>query len=259
MEQLKKRLQQELHQSMDNKVLSELTWAITAQKVRVSYKTVTKTKMDVLMKMILMTLRQLSIERPEELAQVLGVELLFVEDLLFLMRSGGLVESEGVWSVTELGISQLNNGMLVHESEIEEKILIVSPFHNDFMDVDNFHSYAESLDAFRYEEDSNHWTPTDLPADSVLTHLSASLEQENTSERQRVVEQVLNVEQVERISVPCFEFHIHDVRKDTLYVRIWNTYIEQWDEKLEQLVMSKERVSLRQRYLNKKEEIVHET
>ncbi|MBD7906734.1 hypothetical protein [Sporosarcina gallistercoris] len=259
MDELKQRLHKELQQSLDNKVLSDLSWALTAQKVRVSYKTVTKTKMDVLMKMMLITLQQLSIEHPEELAQVLGVELLFVEDLLSIMKGAGLIVNKDVWSVTELGVSQLTTGMLLHESEVEETVLIVSPLHNEFLDVQNSQPLQESQDRFRYEEDPSNWSTNNLPTDLVRTHLSAFVEQENTSERQRVVEQVLKVEKVEQIPIPCFEFHVHNTTQDTLFARIWNSYTEQWDETLEQMVMTKERSSWRNRYINKKEEKVHET
>ncbi|MGG0642970.1 hypothetical protein ABE021_03335 [Sporosarcina gallistercoris] len=254
MDELKKRLQKELQQSLDNKVLSELSWTLTAQKVLISYETVTKTKMDVLMKMMLMTLQQLSIEHPEELAQVLGVELLFVEDLLSMMEGAGLVVKKDVWSVTELGVTQLTTGMLLHEIQTEEAVLLVSPLHNEFLEAERPQQFMERQEPFRYEEDPSSWSTKGLTTEFVRNQLTELVEQDNTSEWQRVVEQVLKIEKVGQVQIPCFEFHIHNMDQDALYARIWNTYTDQWDETLEQLVMTKERSNWRRRYLPNEEE-----
>lgn len=254
MDELKKRLLKELQQSLDNKVLSDLSWTLTAQKVIVSYETVTKTKMDVLMKMMLMTLQQLSIEHPEELAQVLGVELLFVDDLLSIMEGAGLVVKKDVWSVTDLGVSQLTTGMLLHETETEETVLIISPLHNEFLDAETPQQFLERKESFRYEEDPTTWSTKSLATDLVRNQLTEIVEQDNTSERQRVVEQVLKIEKVEQIQIPCLEFHIHNTDDDALYARIWNTFTGEWDETLERLVMTKERSSWRGRYLTNEED-----
>lgn len=254
MDELKKRLLKELQQSLDNKVLSDLSWTLTAQKVIVSYETVTKTKMDVLMKMMLMTLQQLSIEHPEELAQVLGVELLFVDDLLSIMEGAGLVVKKDVWSVTDLGVSQLTTGMLLHETETEETVLIISPLHNEFLDAETPQQFLERKESFRYEEDPTTWSTKSLATDLVRNQLTEIVEQDNTSERQRVVEQVLKIEKVEQIQIPCLEFHIHNTDDDALFARIWNTFTGEWDETLERLVMTKERSSWRGRYLTNEED-----
>ncbi|MCM3757112.1 hypothetical protein M3197_06365 [Sporosarcina aquimarina] len=249
MEELKKRLQTELQQSLDCKVLADQSWAFTAHKVLVSYTTVTKTKMDVLMKMMLMSVQQLKIERADELAHLLGVELLFVEDLLSIMKGAGLVVSNDVWSITELGVSQLTTGMLLHETETEESVLLVSPLHNEFLDVEKPQPLQASLCPFRYENDPSRWSTTDISTDTLQSELASLVEQDNTIERQQVVEQVLKVEKIEQIQIPCIEFHIHNTNQDVLYARIWNTYAEQWDETLEQLVNTNERSSWRERYL----------
>ncbi|REB10139.1 hypothetical protein DVB69_04865 [Sporosarcina sp. BI001-red] len=259
MDELKRRLRKELEQSFDSKILADQSWSFPAHKVLISYTTVTKTKMDVLMKMILMSVQQLRIERPEELAHLLGVELLFVEDLLSIMKGAGLVVNKDVWSITELGVAQVTTGMLLHETETEETMLVVSPLHNEFLDGEKSLSLQENLEPFRYDENLSKWSTDDISSELLQTELSALVENDNTSERQRVVEQLLKVEKIEQIQIPCFEFHIHNTNQDTLYARIWNTSTEQWDETLEQLVMTKERSSWRERYLTKEEEIHHET
>ncbi|WOV85648.1 hypothetical protein PGH26_06850 [Sporosarcina jeotgali] len=259
MEELKKKLKKELQQSLDSKVLSEQSWTFTAHKVLVSYNTVTKTKMDVLMKMMLMTLQKLNIERPEELAQMLGVELLFIEDLLSIMKGAGLVVNKDCWSITQLGIAQLKTGMLLHETEIEETELLISPLHDEFLEAEKSHPLQGNLDSFRYDRDPENWSADTIPADLLQTELSAIVEQDNTAERQRIVEQVLKVTAIEKVQIPCFEFHIHNPNQDALYARIWNTFSDQWDETLEQLVVGEERSAWRDRYLSKEEEVTHET
>lgn len=259
MEELKIRLKKELQQSLDSKLLSEKSWALKAHKVLVSYNTVTKTKMDVLMKIMLMSIQQLNIEHPDELATLLGVELLFIEDLLSIMKGAGLVVNKDSWSITELGIEQLTTGMLLHETEIEDTDLLFSSLHNEFIDACKSQPLQENLDDFRYDQESQNWSAETIPADLLQAKLSALVEQDNTSERQRVVEQVFKVVAIEEVSIPCFEFHMQNTNQDTFYARIWNTFTEQWDETLEQLVNAEERSVWRDRYLGKEEELSHDT
>ncbi|WP_432355449.1 hypothetical protein [Sporosarcina sp. A2] len=259
MHELKQRLRNELQQSIDNSILSEQAWALTTYKLAVSFETITKTKMDVLMKMMLISMQELPIEHPDELAQVLGVELLFIEDLLSMMKGAGLVTYHHGWVVTKEGIEQLSAGMLLHETESDEVILQYSAVHKHFMDIVNIVEEDQDLDVFRYEVETANWRVEELSDEEVKKQLAPQVEIENTLEKQRIVASVTKLKQLDAIQIPCLEFHVHHKSQDSIYARIWNTQTQQWDETLEQLVMSKERNSWRQRYIPKQEETIHET
>lgn len=254
MEELKNRLRTEIQQSFDVTILSEQVWTLIARKVSVTYQTITRTTMDVLMKMILITLRQLPVEQEEEIVSLLGVEKLFVNDLLTMMERSGLIEKNEFWIVTATGIAQLESGMLIHETQQVKATLLVSPFHNGFLRMDKKLLSEENLPVFRYENELESWSVKDLSDTLIENELASQVESENTVDRQCVIDRILKVEEIGKMYVPCLEFHLHNTSQDTLYARVWNSATEQWDEMLEQLVMLKERSSWRRQYIEKKEE-----
>ena len=81
MQELQKRLTKELQQSMKVKIIHSATWSIPVHSIEVEFKPVKRTKMDVLMKMMLITFQKASVSKAEELSDLLLVEQLFIEDL----------------------------------------------------------------------------------------------------------------------------------------------------------------------------------
>ncbi|MDW0111282.1 hypothetical protein QT716_14755 [Sporosarcina aquimarina] len=253
MDELRKRLRKELQESFDTQVLTEKEWTYTTHKILIRYTTVTKTKMDVLMKMLLHSLQQLNVQKPEELADILGVELLFVKDLLDQMKVAGLVVAQEHWSVTEKGRSQLEAGMLIHEAEEADDFLLYSPIHQRFLNEDSVYSSSEEIKPFRYEESLKSIDSKDLSDEIIKQQLSSRIEENNTVENQQIIERILAVEEIEKLQAFNIEFLLYNRKDDNFFVRIWNSAINQWDDTLEQLVTENERPAWREKYASKTE------
>ncbi len=66
---------------------------------------------------------------------------------------------------------------------------------------------------------------------------------------QLVVQAITSVNELERKSIPCIEFRLHQTAEDRLYVRVWNTMTGEWDETLENQIMEFELTEWREKYI----------
>ena len=134
MEALEKRLRDELLRDPNVKLLETVKWSLPIQLIDIEYETVKRTKMDILMKMLLVAFRTSQFESAEELSEMLIVEPLFITDLIDRMKQAGMiVKSGGAYSLTETGKQQLESGIYVHPREKEEATVQYSPSHGTFL------------------------------------------------------------------------------------------------------------------------------
>ena len=94
MQNLEKRLKNELQQNNKVKILHSSRWSLPIHSIEVEYKPVKRTKMDVLMKMMLLAFQKAEIVEAAQLSELLLVEQLFIEDLINIMRRTGLIEKK---------------------------------------------------------------------------------------------------------------------------------------------------------------------
>lgn len=245
MDALEKHLRNEILKDPNVKLLATERWALPIQVVDVEYETVKRTKMDVLMKMLLIAFRTSEFSSVEDVSDILVVEPLFVQDVIDRMsRAGLIVKNDGVYSLTEGGREQLDAGIFVESPEIEEATVYYSPSHNLFLTGEPEEAEGK---AFRYAEDFRHVNKISegewREALDQLDVISAE------GDAQKVVLGILSVNELQRISVSCLEFHLHQTAEDRFFARVWNTLTDRWDEKLETQVMEKELVEWRERYV----------
>ena len=118
MDELKGRLTKELQQDFNVKIMDSLSWSLPVHSIEIAYQTVMRTKMDILMKMMLIAFGKAEIETAEELSDILLVEQLFINDLIDKMSRTGVIEKrEGFYSLTDIGVRQFKTGIFVHEPE----------------------------------------------------------------------------------------------------------------------------------------------
>lgn len=94
MQSLQKRLEKEIYQNSKVKIMESLNWCVPVHTIEVEYKRVKRTKMDVLMKMMLISFQKANINTSAQLSELLMVEQLFIDDLIEVMRKSGLIEKE---------------------------------------------------------------------------------------------------------------------------------------------------------------------
>ena len=134
MEDLKNRLIKELQQDFNVEVLDSVSWALPIQLISIKFQTVSRTKMDILMKMMLLTLQKTKSATIDELGEILLVEPLFIQDLIEKMRRSRMIEKNGDgFALTDLGVRQLESGIYEHEPETNAAERIYSPCHQSFL------------------------------------------------------------------------------------------------------------------------------
>ncbi|WP_229707702.1 hypothetical protein, partial [Sphingobacterium alkalisoli] len=137
MQNLEKRLKNELQQNNKIKILHSTSWSLPIHSIEVEYRPVKRTKMDILMKMMLIAFQKAEIVEAKQLSELLLVEQLFVEDLIDIMGRTGLIEKKDeLFSLTHKGYQQLENGIFEEEQEAETQVVLYSTSHETFLNGD---------------------------------------------------------------------------------------------------------------------------
>lgn len=244
MDALEKRLRDELLRDINVKLLETVKWSLPIQVIDIEYETVKRTKMDILMKMLLVAFRTSRFASAEELSEMLIVEPLFIEDVIGRMnRAGMIVKSNGAYSLTQTGQQQLEAGIYVQPPEMGESTVHYSPSHGRFFAGEPVEASGETyrhavrvrkLNDFRDEE----WR-------EALDQLEVAYTDGNV---QLVIDAITSVNELEQKYVPCIEFRLRQTADDRLYVRVWNTLTGEWDEMLEKQIMELELTEWREKY-----------
>ena len=247
MDALEKRLRDELLRDPNVKLLETMKWTLPIQMIDVEYETVKRTKMDILMKMLLVAFRTSRFETAEELSDMLIVEPLFITDVIDRMKQAGMiVKSDGAYSLTEKGTQQLESGIYIHPPEKEETIVHYSPSHGTFLVGEStdgtWEAYRHAAENRKLKEFSDdEWR-------GALDQLDVTNQEGDV---QLVVQAITSVNELERKSVPCIEFRLRQTTEDRIYVRVWNTMTNEWDKTLETQIMEFELSEWREKYIGK--------
>ena len=70
---------------------------------------------------------------------------------------------------------------------------------------------------------------------------------------QTVVADVLSFDQRLVEHVPCVEFQMYNKEQDMFYARVWNTWLERWDDALEKQIEEQERMEWRKKWASEVE------
>lgn len=249
--ELEKRLKKELLQNVQAKVVSSTAWTIPLHTIEVEYKPVKRIKMDVLMKMMLITCQKAKVTSAMQISELLLVEQLFMEDLINIMKRTQLIEIKNqVYTLTEKGIKQLNDGIFEEELDAQSQNLLYSPSHSTFLqgEIKPALDGEETLNLFRYASEEKvrfKWAE-----DVLVDALQANGMEKVDGDLQTVVSEIVSNTELYVDDVPCFEFILYNTSEDLLYARVWNTFLDQWDETLENELNEKERVIWREKFLN---------
>lgn len=250
MNELKGRLTKELQQDFNVKIMGSLSWSLPVHSLEIEYNTVKRTKMDILMKMMLIAFGKAEIAAAEELSEILLVEQLFINDLIEKMSKTGVIEKrEGLFSLTEVGVQQLKSGIFVHEQEMDSALMLYSPYHQSFMKGDVKHISYDEKEVYRYQDEFDDWDVESLDDSFLIDGLKTMDVESSEGNVQIVVSEIVTASDRKTNLVPCIEFHMHNEVEDLVYARVWNTLTEQWDKTLENLLNEKERKKWRENYL----------
>ena len=248
MNKLKKHLRSILLENPAIQIKKSVIWHLPVITYDVAFKRVKRSKMDILIKMMLLTFEQTDIRRAANMSELLLVEERFIVDLLDKMQRMGLIRLEkGSYKLTSKGNEQLKTGIIVEELEEEWTVLSFSPVHDEFWPelTEPLPETNEELPLFRYANNQ-----VLINAERILQVLA---ERENGLEEngfQTVVAEVNSFDQQKVEHIPCLEFQLYNKEQDIFYARVWNTWLGRWDDTLEKRIEERERVDWREKWLD---------
>ena len=250
MNELKARLTKELQQDFNVKIMGSLSWSLPVHSIEVEYHTVKRTKMDILMKMMLIAFGKAEIATIEELSEILLVEQLFINDLMDKMSRTGVIEKrEGFFSLTDAGVEQLKKEVFEHEPEQDSAKALYSPCHQEFLDGAIKNISYEEKEIYRYKVEFDERDVASLEDSVLIDALKKMGVESGEGNVQIIVSEIIAASDVEMEWIPCMEFHLYNKAEDVVYARVWNTLSEHWDETLEAQLNEKERKKWREKYL----------
>ncbi|KGR90301.1 hypothetical protein CD30_12065 [Ureibacillus massiliensis 4400831 = CIP 108448 = CCUG 49529] len=248
---LKKLKSQQSHQLIHADV-----WCLPIHTVNVTYKPVVRRQMDILMKMILISVQKAHFKSAQQISDILLVEHLFVQDLLTKMEKMGLIEKvEQIFDITEKGQAQLQSGVYEEDQEVATKELLYSPSHEAFLQGDieevlEYEDFPEEI--YRYYKQHDE---INISENLIIEEIRTTEFENDTDETNSEAVQISSVESTEfdQINdVPCIELILYDEKNDHVYARIWNTLLDHWDKKIEKTITEKEASEWKNKILNKK-------
>ncbi len=232
------------------RLLGSESWTFPLQLADVHMRTVIRSQMDVLMKMILKILKKLDVKQPSEISELLAVETIFVEHMLELLKQNEMVERiDGTYQLTASGSTQLEKGTFAHDPLEESVDIAFSPFHNDALNREQPLCDEEgNVPGFRFEQEMNVTDVSELD-DSQLRQMIVDSGYEFIVEQgHKQIDEITSVELKETARALCYEFHVYDKTEDLLFIRVWNTWTGRFDTEFETQLNQKEASRLRKLY-----------
>jgi len=252
MNELKSRLTKEFQEDFKVKIMASHSWNLPVHSIEIAYQTVLRTKMDILMKMMLIAFQKATIETTEELSDILLVEPLFIQDLIDKMLGAGMIKKNGsVFELTDTGIQQVDTGIFIHEPESETKKMVYSPCHGSFLtgELNSSVDKSEGIKTYRYTDETDNWKVTLLEENVLINALKTTDVESDEGKGQVVVSEIISATDIQIDLIPCIEFRLYNEEEDLMYARVWNTLSEHWDGILETQLNEKERKEWREIYL----------
>ncbi|NHM31327.1 hypothetical protein [Neobacillus terrae] len=240
-----KKLRADLLKNPAVQINKSVIWHIPVISYSVAFNRVKRSKMDILMKMMLLTFDQAEIRRAANLTELLLVEELFIEDLLKKMQRMDLVRLEkGSYRLTVKGREQLTAGIMEEDLEEESIILSYSPLHDEILPEisEPVPEPEKELPLYRYADNQG-----SIDTERILQVLAERESGEVEDGFQTVAAAVNSFEEQKVEHVPCLEFQLYNKEQDTFYARVWNTWLGRWDETFEKQIEEKERLEWREK------------
>ncbi|WP_313237751.1 hypothetical protein [Sporosarcina ureae] len=236
MDSLRKRLQRELEQQPDIQIQQSDSWGLPVELINIRYTTIKRTTMDILMKMILLTIQKIEVSESNRIADFLAVEPLFVENIFLKMQRSQMIELHaGSFELTKIGVSRLQSGIYEHPPKKREMKFYYSGCHNAIVCQQRENVLTTKIKTFRLAK--NHMKKSDTLADEQMRTALHSITAELPED---ALQEVINtIEPSQRIGtqlIPCVEFYLFNRTENKYFTRVWNTLTEEWDELLENLI-----------------------
>ena len=247
---LQQKLSEQFHKT---NILETAIWCVPVHTVNIAYKPIVRTKMDILMKMLLISLQKETFKKAEQLSKILLVEELFIQDLLTKMYKTGLITKDEHFQLTEKGLQQLTSGVFEEDQEMTSKEALYSPTHQTFLhgeieSVLDYDDFPEEM--YRYQVQVEE---LQVEHDQIVKELQLlQMVEDEEEEKNLLITSIESFEDLQVNDVPCIEFILYDEAKEQITSRVWNTLTNNWDAILQNQLEEIEKLMWKERFLSEK-------
>ncbi|MGE7588522.1 phospholipase D-like domain-containing protein [Peribacillus sp. NPDC101480] len=231
-----------LHQAIEDKeylhILGTKEWKIPIHYYHVQVTASTKTKIDMLKKMVMFSFLNMNISHLDELSGFLHVDTLFIEDIVTQMMATGVVEKvDSVYKLTKIGEEQFKAGTILSEPSTE-----VIPFEYSVLNQNAIQEEPTNvmvkedweLDLYRYSNEVANLAGTILEEDKLREYVQESGKVFEVGGNEKIISKIEPITLQAMKFAKCIEYQLYDLLENKLYARIWNGASGRWDERFEE-------------------------
>lgn len=237
-------------------ILETLEWKIPVDLYELDITSATKSKLDILKKMIMTLAQNERGVNSQDASEFLRVDTLFVDDLIHQMERTGLLEKRAdVYRLTKVGQAQLNAGTILGEPKVEHFKFYVNALQNVILNEVETNPFIylevesdEGSPLYRYRVDDVDLKNKILEETEFKQYLIDSGQPFEVGAKEKIISKIEPLKFMNRRYGKVIEFRLYDLAKDEVFTRIWNGALSQFDETLENQINDLENESWREKY-----------
>ena len=245
--------QQLLENKPHLKLLQIQEWKVPIITYKVNVTSATKSKLDVLKKMIMILAQSKSGIRRNAVHQFLHVDDLFIQDIVEQMLNVHLLTElmTGELHLTRLGEEQLLAGTVLSAPEQERFFFRHDVLTGTLLPDDPKNTWINpewELDPYRYQGEELSLKDKVLDSAGLREFLSETKQIFEVGGKEKIISTIDPLEPVKRTYAKFAEYHMYDLLKDELFCKVWNGATSQWDHELEEHIEQQEKDRWREQY-----------
>lgn len=257
-EQTEDELQQTTIQNLLEKkphwrLLKVTEWQLPIITYETKVTSATKTRLDVLKKMIMKLVQRFDNITTFKLVEFLHVDEVFIEDVMRQMLNVHVLEEArgGSLSLTALGEKQLAAGTVLSSPRTERFLFHHNALQGEVLPDDTGNRWIKDdwlLPGYRYQ-------PTELSLENLVLDSTGLREFLNETKqvfevggKEKIVSSIEPLTPKDRQYAKVLECHLYDVLTDQVFCQVWNGAISKWDEDLQTEITEHEEDSWRDTY-----------
>ena len=246
-----------LHQAIENKdylyILGSKEWKIPVHSYNVQLTTSTKTKIDILKKMVMFTFFNMKINNLKELSELLRVDSLFIKDIVSQMLLTGVLEKEeSIYRLTKIGEQQLKAGTILSNPITEQVKFDYSVLNKYAINSQSTNQMIEddwlNLKPYRYLDNENNLTNVTINESTLRKIIQEIGEVFEVGGSEKIISKIEPVNLEKQKFAKCVEYQLYDLLEDKVYARVWNGALSRWDEEIERYITEIEGPSWKEEY-----------
>ncbi|TCI60812.1 phospholipase D-like domain-containing protein [Exiguobacterium sp. SH3S1] len=235
-------------------ILETIEWEMPIDSYEVKVTSATKSKLDILKKMIMTLAQNDSGVSLTDASEFLRVDALFVEDLINQMERTGILEKiSKVYRLTKIGQTQLAAGTVLGEPQVEKIEFQFNALQKKVLnDIDTnpfIHSEKdEGHQYYRYSEGETSLTNRVLEESEFRQYLIGSRQPFEIGGKEKIISKISPLQFMNRKYGKVLEFRLYDLAEDHVFTRVWNGANSKFDESLENQINELENETWREQY-----------